>query len=148
MKLWRILTLTLFAPTVFGQTMTRQDIVQFLQEQSLPGGELEKKVESFKDITKLPKQSAFTLWNENLLFNTSQQRYHECATGSCVLYERDWFSQLAELRFEQRSGSSHSVFAWPLKISTCIYRKWQSDEFENKIQLLKEEIQLHDLSFL
>lgn len=148
MKLVLILSLALSLPTVFGQTLTRQDIVQFLKEESLPGGTVQIKVERLKEMAKLPKQSEFTLWNETLLFNTSQQRYHECGTDRCVLYERDWFSQLAELRFVQRSGSSHSVFAWPLKISTCIYRKWQSDEFENRVELLKEEIQLHDVSLL
>ena len=62
--------------------------------------ELNDSLRLFSTSAKLPVESHFNLYGANLMVTGPQQTYHDCANNNCKYYERNFFKQYAEFRYE------------------------------------------------
>lgn len=111
-----------------------------------PNSPLQKKVAELIAIGKLPANSRLELAGADLLQKGNEQIHHDCNAGTCRAYERNFFRQISDIRWNNQDGSQGKY--WVIGIYCSVLRVWNSDAEGIHLDLLKEEIAVNSVIFL
>ncbi len=124
------------------------DIRAFIEAQKVnQTSNLNQQVIILIDQSKIPSESIFNLYGPELMLVGPEQTYHDCQANICKAYERNFFRQLGEIRFERHSSYSSEIQIWRIAILAQVLRIWESDPKGQHLQLLKNEIKITNVIF-
>lgn len=139
-----ILSALLYSANLYANSDRQWVYETIFQNQQNPQSKLNQQLQSLKEVNKVPPAAQFSLYDSSFLWDGNHQRLLDCKSQpQCVLHERHFYKQMAELRQTVQRGSVSRIALWPIVIHASVYRSWESNSAGEAVKLRTEKLSLH-----